>query len=247
MNPYATLCDEFGLYLYLNTKVDLPNSSETVLHFFETVQKTFPELTEFERRGTGEFVLEEDREEDSGRSVALEPRRLMSAYNNPPTIEDADGQHERVLDLAPYHLDLTGLNCDSLEVVYSFDFMYQGNHDAVIADALAPGSPFEPLAGHTGAKLLHYEPSMVVALDEKCRLQARLWVESRTNTYQVQSGQFPEAPLSVYFMVNQAWGKGAPATFVESYQNQRRIAQDLIDNYVIPNVLKPLQATIAAR
>ena len=88
---------------------------------------------------------------------------------------------------------------------------------------------------------------MVIALDEKCRLQARLWVESRTNTYQVQSGQFPEAPISVYFMVNQVWGKLAPGSFVESYHNQRKLAQELVDAYVIPNVLRPLQQTISSK
>ena len=247
MNPYPTLCDDFGVYVYLNTKVDLPSASETVLHFFDTVQKAFPELTEFERRESGEFVLEEDRDRDSVRSVALDTRRLVSAFSNPATLDEADRQHERVLDLAPYHLDLTALNCDSLEVVFSFDFVYPGNHDEVIAEALAPNSPFDPLMQHAGAKMLHYEPSVVVALDEKCRLQARLWVESRTNTFQVQSGQFPEAPISVYFMVNQVWGKGAPTSFVESYRHQRKLAQELVDAYVVPNVLRPLHQTISSK
>jgi len=161
----------------------------------------------------------------------------VSAFSNPATLDDADRQHERVLDLAPYHLDLTALNCESLEVVFSFDFVYPGNHDEVIAEALAANSPFDPLLQHPGAKVLHFEPSMVVALDEKCRLQARLWVESRTNTFQVQSGQFPEAPISVYFMVNQMWGKGAPNSFVESYQHQRKLAQEFVDKtFSFPSV-----------
>lgn len=247
MNPYNSICDDFGLYVYLNTKVDLPSASETVIHFFDTVQKAFPEMTEFERRESGEFVLEEDRDQESVRSVALDTRRLVSAYSNPATLDDADQQHERVLDLAPYHLDLSPLNCDALEVVFSFDFNYQGNHDEVIAEALAPNSPFEALMQHSGAKTLHFEPSMVIALDEKCRLQARLWVESRTNTFQVQSGQFPEAPISVYFMVNQVWGKTAPGSFVESYRNQRKLAQELVDAYVVPNVLRPLHQTIGSK
>lgn len=247
MNPYSTFCDDFGVYVYLNTKMDLPSASETVLHFFHTVQKAFPELTEFERRESGEFILEEERDRDSVRSVALDTRRLVSAYTNPPTLEDADRQHERVLEVAPYHLDLTALNCDSLEVVFSFDFVYQGNHDEVIAEALAPSSPFEPFMQHNGVKVLHYEPSMVIALDEKCRLQARLWVESRTNTFQVQSSEFPEAPISVYLMVNQVWGTTAPATFAESYQHQRKLCQELVDAYAIPNVLRPLHQTISSK
>lgn len=244
---YSTLCDDFGVYVYLNTKVDLPSSSETVLHFFDAVQKAFPEMTEFERRDSGEFVLEEDRDQDSVRSVAMDTRRLVSAFTNPATLDDADRQHERVLGLAPYHLDLTGLNCDSLEVVFSFDFVYQGNHDAVIAEALAPNTPFDSFMQHAGAKTLHYEPSMVVALDEKCRLQSRLWVESRTNTFQVQSGNFPEAPISVYFMVNQVWGKTAPASFVESYGSQRRLAQELVDAHVITSILQPLHQAISSK
>ena len=63
MNPFSTLCDDVGVYVYLNTKVDLPSASETVLHFFDSVQKAFPEMTEFERRESGEFVLEVDREQ----------------------------------------------------------------------------------------------------------------------------------------------------------------------------------------
>jgi hypothetical protein len=247
MNPYSSFCDEFGLFVYLNTKVDLPTNTETVLHFFDTVQKAFPELTEFERRDSGEYILEEDRDGDRIRSVALDARRLVSAFNNPTSLEEADLQHERILDLAPYHLDLSPLNCDSLEVVYSFEFAYQGNHDEVIAEALAPNSPFEPLMQHPGARVLHYEPSMVIALDEKCRLQARLWLESRTNTFQVQSENFPEAPISVYFMVNQIWGKTAPPSFTESYHNQRKVAQEFVDAYVIPNILRPLHQTISAK
>jgi hypothetical protein len=247
MNPYSTFCDDFGLFVYLHTKVDLPTSSETVLHFFDTVQKTFPELTEFERRESGEYVLEEDRDRDSVRSVALDTRRLVSAFNNPTTLEEADVQHERILDLAPYHLDLAAINCDSLEVVFSFDFIYQGNHDEVIAEALAANTPFEPFMQHPGARVLHFEPSMAIALDEKCRLQARLWIESRTNTFQVQSGNYPEAPIAAYLMVNQVWGKTAPATFAESYHHQRKLAQEFVDAYMIPNVLRPLHLAISSR
>src|SRR3974390_3078093 len=99
MNPYAALCDDFGIFAYLNTKLELPAGTETVLHFFEAIQKTFPAMTEFERRESGEFVLEEEREEGSMRSVTLEARRLASAHMNPDSLEDADRQHERVLEI----------------------------------------------------------------------------------------------------------------------------------------------------
>src|SRR5205807_1954304 len=72
MNPYSSLCDDFGLYVYVNTKMELPSKRETVLHFFDSLQKTFPQMTDFDCRESGEYVLEEDREQGSYRWVTLE-------------------------------------------------------------------------------------------------------------------------------------------------------------------------------
>jgi hypothetical protein len=247
MNPYSSLCDDFGVYFYLNTKMELPSGRETVLHFFDTLQKSFPKMTDFERRESGEFVLEEDREQGSYRWVTLETRRLCSGFVNPPEVDDADRQHERVLEIAPYHLDFSTLDCESLDVLFVFDFAYAGNHDEVVAEALLPGSPVENLLHVTGGKVLNYEPSLMFALDENCRLQARMNIETRTNAYQVRTGQFPDAPISVYFTVRQYWGRQPFKTLVESYQNQRRVCQELVDSHILPSVIRPLAQTIAAK
>jgi hypothetical protein len=247
MNPYAALCDDFGLFAYLNTKLDLPTGSETVVHFFETIQKSFPQMTEFARRENGEFVLEEDRNEGSLRSVTLESRRLASAHMNPDSLEDADRQHERVLEIAPFHLDLSRINCDSLDVVFTFDFLYQGNHDEVVAEALAQGSPFEGLLQLPGSRVTHFEPSMMVTLDDHGRLQARLWVESRTTAYQVQTGTYTEAPITVYFQLHQDWNRQPFKNFSDAYWNRRHLAQELIESHVLPGILLPLHQTISTR
>ncbi len=247
MNPFASLCDDFGVFAYLNTKLDLPTASETVLHFFEAIQKSFPEMTAFERREGGEFVLEEEQEEGSLRSVTLEARRLASAHMNPQALEEADRQHERVLDLAPYHLDLSSLNCESLDVVFMFDFLYKGNHDEVLAEALAQGSPFEGLLQLPGSRVTHFEPSLMVTLDDACRLQARLWVESRTTGFQIKSGQYTEAPITVYFQLHQEWGGTQFKSFAECYRDRRRLAQELVESHVLPGILQPLHLTITTR
>lgn len=247
MNPYSSLCDDFGVYIYLNTKLELPQGRETVLHFFDTLQKQYPRMTDFERRENGEFVLEEDRDGGSYRWVTLENRRLCSGYVNPPTVEDADEQHERVLEIAPYHLDFNALDVEALDTLFVFDFAYSGNHDEVVAEALTANSPLESVVGIPGSRVLNFEPSLMMALDEHCRMQARLSVETRTNAYQVRTGQFPEVPISVYFTIRQYWGRQAFKTFVESYQNQRRICQELVESHVIPSVIRPLQQTIAAK
>src|SRR5881392_3806982 len=106
MNAYNSLCDDFGVYVYMNTKMDLPTGRETVLHYFDGLRKTFPTMTDFDARESGEYVLEEDREQGSYRWVTLEARRLCSGYVNPPTVEAADQQHEKLLEIAPAHLGL---------------------------------------------------------------------------------------------------------------------------------------------
>src|SRR5262245_12106156 len=179
MNPYTALCDDVGLAVYLTTRMDLPSRRETVLHFFETLQKSFPQMIDFDRRDNGDFVLEEDRDQGRYRWVTLESRRLCSGYVNPPDLDDADAQHERVLEVAPAHLDLTALDCEAIDVSFTFDFLYSGNHDEVVAEALGARSALEPLLQLPGGRVINYEPSIMLALDESCRLQSRLSIETR--------------------------------------------------------------------
>ena len=247
MNPYSSLCDDFGVYIYLNTKMELPSGRETVLHFFDTLQKQYPQMTDFECRESGEYVLEEDRDQGSYRWVTLEGRRLCAGYVNPPEVEDADKMHDRILELAPYHLDFNGLDCEALDVLFAFDFTFSGNHDEVVAEALAANTPLDRLLQLPSSQVINYEPSVMLSLDETFRLQCRLSVETRTNTYQVRTGQFPEAPISVYFTVRQYWGRQQAKTFGESYKNQRKICQDLVDSHIVPGVVKPLAQAIAAK
>ncbi len=247
MNPYSSLCDDFGVYAYLNTKLELPSGRETVLHFFDSLRKVYPQMTDFDCRESGEYVLEEDREQGSYRWVSVDPHRLASGFVNPPEVEAADEQHLKVLELAPFHLDLNPLDCEALDVLFSFDFVYQGNHDEVVAEALGINTTLENLLQLPGSRLINYEPALMLALDESCRLQCRLNIETRTNAYQIRTGNFPEAPISVYFTVRQYWGRQPYKTFVESFRNQRRICQELVESHIIPAVVRPLAQTIAAK
>ena len=246
MNSYASLCDDFGVSTYLHGKLEMPTGRETILHFFEAVQKAFPKMTEFEKRSDEEYLLEEDREAGSYRWASLDKRRLCSGFVNPPSIEDADAHNERILELAPYHLDLSAMQTESMDVLYYFDFVYQGNHDEVVAEALASGTPFEGLAQMPASRVLHFQPTLMMALDETCQLQARLSIETRTSAYQVRTGQFSESPVSVYFTIRQFWGKQPFKSYTESYRNQRRILDELVQQYVVPSVLQPLAKAIGA-
>jgi hypothetical protein len=247
MNSFNTLSDDFGLSMYISSKVELAPSRETVLHFFEAVQKQYPTMTDFEKRENNEYALEEDRDAGTYRWLTIENRRVCSGFVNPPTLEDADQQNERVLEMVPYHMNLSGLDADALDLVCYFDFAYSGNHDEVVAEALASGGALEQLSRTQASKVLQFQPSMTLALDEACQLQARLTVETRSTAYQVRTGVFPENPISVYFTIRQFWGKQGFKTFQESYRNQRRLMEELVTDVVLPSVVQPLARTIGAK
>src|SRR5438093_2947048 len=195
-------------------------------------------MADFEHRETGEFVLEEDREQGSYRWVTLENRRLCIGYVNPPEVEEADRLNEMVLESAPYYLSCGPLDCEALDVMFAFDFLHTGNHDEVVAEALGLNTTLESLAQVPNSRVLNYEPSVMLSLDDGCRLQCRLNIETRTNAFQIRTGQFPDTPISVYFTVRQYWHKMGQKTFGESYRNQRKICQDLVDNHIVPAVVQ---------
>ena len=173
--------------------------------------------------------------------------RFCSGYVNPPSLEAADTQNERILEVAPFHLDFSALDCESLDVLFTFNFLYSGNHDAVVAESLGLNTTLDAFLNMPDAKVIDYKPTLTIALDEPCRLQCQMNIETRTNTFQVRTNNFPELPISVYFTVRQYWGRQGNTSFIESYRNQRKIAQELVDAHVIPAILKPLSETIANR
>ena len=247
MNPYSSLCDDFGVYVYVNTKMDLPTGRETILHFYDRLRKSYPTMTDFDHRESGEFVLEEDREQGSYRWVTVENRRLCIGYVNPPEVEAADQLNEMVLENAPYHLDFNPLDCEALDVLFAFDFTYGGNHDEVVAEALGLNTTLERLIQMPGSRVINYEPSLMLALDENCRLQCRLSIETRTNAYQVRRTDYGEEPISVYFTVRQYGSQAHDSSLSATFNELKETAETLLQEHVVEQVLKPLAAAISRR
>jgi hypothetical protein len=247
MNRFLNEADDFYVNLNLNTEMDLPTGRDTVLHYFEQMKKAFPELRNFYTREGGDLVLEGDKERGHYRWLALEPRRLCSGHVNPETVEEAYRQHELVLEIAPHLLTISVLDCEALDVMYGFDFTFEGNHDEVVAEALGVAPAFEGMQDVPGNRVINFEPSITLALDESCRLQCRLSIETRTNAYQIRTGEFPEDQISVYFTVRQYWGTGPDRTFLDSFRRQREIGEEIVQERVIPRVVRPLAHVIASR
>ena len=247
MNRYSSLCDDFYVNMNLGTEMELPANRETVLHFFERVQKTYPTMRNFYCRERGDFVLEEDKDQGNYRWCTIEPRRVCSGQVNPETIEGAVEQHRLVLELAPYMLSVSPLDCEALDLLYGFDFTYRGNHNQLVAEALGVSPAMERLGDVPGSTVINYEPSLTIALDEECRTQFRLSVESRTNAYQVRTGDFPEEQLSVYVTARQYGSLGPDKNFVETLQRLGEVCDEMIESHVIEHVLDPLARTISLK
>lgn len=247
MNRYTNEADDFYINMNLNTELELPTSRETVLHFFEQMRKAFPELRNFYTREAGDLVLEGDKEAGQYRWLAIEPRRLCSGHVDPDAPEDAYTQHEMVLELAPHLLTISLLDCEALDVMYGFDFTYNGNHDELVAEALGVGSGMDGLVDLPGSRVINFEPTITTAMDDSCRLQCRFSIETRTNAYQIRTGEFSEEQLSVYFTVRQYWGNGPERSFVDSFRRQCKLGEEIVEEKIIPRVVRPLAAAIASR
>jgi hypothetical protein len=247
MTKYAALADDFYINMNLSTEMELPQQRDTVLHYFERIQKKYPSMRKFYCRDKRDFVLEEDKERNQYRWTTVEMRRLCSGQVNPATVEEALEQHRLVLEMAPYMLSVSPLDCEALDLLFGFDFTYRGNHNQLVAEALGVCPAMERLLETPGGSVINFEPSLTLSLDEGCRTQVRLSVENRTNAYQIRTGEYPEEQLSVYVTARQYGSLEPDQTFVQVVDHLSRVCQEVIDQYVAESVLRPLQRTIALR
>ena len=78
-------------------------------------------------------------------------------------------------------------------------------------------------------------------------MQCRLSVETRTNAYQIRTGDFPEEQISVYVTARQYGSLAADRTFAETLEDLTRVCREVVESQVIENLLRPLARTIALK
>ena len=204
-------------------------------------------MTRFRKNENGEFNLEEDRSGNAYRWLSLEPKRLSSGHVNPVSVDESLKLHKLVLEQAPYNLGVSPLEIDYLDVLFGFDLAFSGNHDEIIADSLFRESPLYCLAEESGAKAVDFQPTVTVALSDDCRLQARIDVITRTNSYQVRTGDYAEDVISVYLILRRYWGDRPKAAMEDIFLQLAERAETLCSSYVLPRVVRPISAAIASR
>jgi hypothetical protein len=246
-NPYSSFCEDFYINMRLGSQLNLPHQRETLLHFFERIQKEFGSMTRFRKTDSGEFNLEEDRSNQNYRWVSLESRRLSAGHVNPASVEEALALHRLLLQLAPFHLGVSPVEIDYLDVLFGFDLSFSGNHDEIIAESLLTDSPLNCLSEESGAKAVDVQPSVTVALSDDCRLQARIDIVTRTNSYQVRTGDYSDDVISVYLILRRYWGDRPRIAMEELLLDMTHRAIQLCDKHVLPKVIRPISTAIASR
>lgn len=245
MNAYSSLADDYYVNVILNTEMELSGGRETVLHYFEQLQKKFPQLRNFYSRDKGDYILEEDKDNGSYRWCSVEPRRICSGYVNPPSADEALAQHRHALELAPYGLSVSTLDCEALDFLVGFDFSYRGNQNQLIAEALGVCPAYEKLTTMPGATFIGLEPSITLAIDPECRVQCRVNVATRTNEYQIRTGEYQEEQVSVYVTARQYGSLSPDTTYVAAIDRLAQLCQEVVEGYVVGSVLEPLARAIA--
>jgi len=243
---FNTIADDFFVNVNLETTLSLPSSRETVLHFFEAVQKQFRSMTSFFRRETGEFVLEGNRDGGTYRWLELQPHRITSGFFNPSDLQQAYEFHSWVLERSRYFLGVAGLDVECLDMLFGFNLDYHGNRDAIVAQALLAGSPLASFVHNGDLQAVECEPNLVMALDEECYLQMRLSLETRSSSYQVRTGEYDDEPISVYLTLRRYSQPGQVLDIAGSLVEQGRLCEEIVGRTVIPGVIQPIVAAISA-
>ncbi|MDG2381453.1 MAG: hypothetical protein P8N76_07255 [Pirellulaceae bacterium] len=247
MSRYSTYSDDFYINVNLNTEMDLPSNRETLLHYFEQVQKHFPSMCNFYCRERSEYVLEEEKERGHYRWTTVEPRRVCAGHVNPESVESAMSLHSLIMDTLPFALSVSPLDCESLNVMFGFDFTYRGNHNQLVADALGVTPAMERLLEIPGSSVVAWEPTFQIALDDDCKMQCRMSIESRTSAYHVRTGEFPEEQISVYLTIRRYGSFNAGDKLAETTARMANLGREIVDDHIVDHVLRPLQQAIALR
>ena len=245
MTAFESLADDFYSNLTLTTEMPLAGNRESILHYVEQLQKRYPELLHFFARAKNDYIIEGDKDAGSYRWSSVEPRRVASGYVNPPSAADAVDQHREALEIAPYALSISPLDCESIDLLLGFDFTYRGDQNRLVAEALGLPPAFEKIALSQSARVVNHEPSITLAIDEDCRIQCRIGVETRTTPYQLRTGDFGEDQLSVYVTTRHFGSLDPKLGFAGTLDRLARISRDVVRDCVIESVLEPLAKSIA--
>ncbi len=242
---FGALCTDFYINQKLALKMDLPGDRETVLHLFDRVRKTVPSMDRF-RRYDGELALESPRREAEYRWLAMRRTSVRTGHVNPQTMADAYDYHRLILEITPYHLTISPLDVDYLELMFGFDLECKANHDEVVYDALFGDSALGNVLKAPGSKILDVQPVLGASLSDKGDLQAYFEVKTRTKSRRGSSGRYRHEPIGVFLTVRRYGPVGALEELMMILDDLSTQAESLATDRLVPDLLTPIARQITS-
>lgn len=242
---FGALCTDFYINSKLALKMDLPAERDTILHLCDRVAKSVPSMTHFHRYDN-EVVLESSRREAEYHWLSMRRTSVRTGHVNPQNMDDAYKYHKMVLEVVPYHLSISPLDVDYLELLFGFDLECKNNHDEVVFEALIANTPMAELIKLDSAKILDVQPIFGMSLDEKGTTQAYFEVKTRTRSRRGGTGRYSDEPLSL-FLTLRKYGpisqlKQLESTFDELSQHCETLATEKL----VPHLLTPIARHITS-
>ncbi|MEM9882726.1 MAG: hypothetical protein AAF800_07400, partial [Planctomycetota bacterium] len=247
----------------LALKMDLPSERETILHFFDRMRKSLPAMNRF-KRYDGELALESARRDARYTWLALRRNSIRTGHVNPETMDEAVKYHKLVLELAPYHLTISPLDIDYVELMYGFDLECKQNHDEVIYEALYADTPLgnllrpSPAPGSNGQDekdrdgdapsggVLDVQPMFGQSLNSAGDLQAYYEVKTRPKSRRGSSKRYAGEPISLFLTLRKYGPIDDLADLPGTLEALNHHAEALTTEKLIPDLLTPITQHIGS-
>ena len=255
---YGAFCDDWYMNVRLGSHLPLPRERSASLHFFEQVQKAFPDLRHFHAGPPApgsrrpDLHLEGESAGEPGGSyrwVSVAQRHLSAGHVNPPSLAEASRLHRLMLEACPYALGVSPLEVESLDVLAGFDFEFAGDHEEVVASTMLADSPLASVLDHGGGRPAEVSPRVTVAFDDEPGLLARLEIVTRGGTLSRggdADGGDAEV-IRVFLTLRRLWSPPPREALEAVYRGLLARTDELLARQIVPNVLRPLAEAISAR
>lgn len=248
---YKALCNDFYVNQKLSLKMELPRTRETVLDLFERVRKIYPCMHNF-RRYRDEYALESSQTQMPHRWAAMKANYIRSGTVNPPSMEEAYSLHRNLLTLAPAYLSISPLDVDHLELLFGFDLVAGGNHDAIVLDALMRGSPMAALLDIHDAHVMECQPMVGMAVTRRGDYEIFFEVKTRpTNGGLQRESEMADNseradPISVYLTLRKFGPITELSQLTDMFAMMAAKGEELIDQRVIPGLIVPIREALSS-
>ncbi len=242
---FGALCNTFYINQKMALKMDLPHDRETILHLFDSIRKGMPEMDRF-RRYRGELALESSRKHPGYRWLALRQNSIRTGYANPPSMADGYALHRLILQTAPYHLSISPLDVDYMELLFGFDLESEANHDEIIANALYSHGPLAELVRLPDARLTDLQPVLGFVLSNEGDLQCHVEVKTRRRGRRGNAKRYRTDPLSIFLTLRKYGPFDKVEDLPEALDKLAARAEAIAVDRVVPHLLTPIARHITS-